>query len=242
MPLGLVNDGDLREMSSVTFDQFNKACNIFNPEERFGKQCQQYSACIENINVDFKYPHYYNCLIAILLLFSNDDSYDLYDNFRILQIFQETKELAIMGYDSVSGVDICSLNKLIFTLGEMSDIFKAHHISYQGAIIKPIPKTISTLGCFEDKNGIKTQIKPVDCSMENSKENQEYGIMDLYQQIPITDTLYFNEYTEVMYKKFEIAFGSVTSAFNITAAIGKIIFHNFLLFVISNQSVLELLH
>ena len=223
----MVNDNDLRQMSHITFDEFNNICQIINPEECCGELFQRYSACIEEIMKDFKYPHYYNGLIALLLLFSNDDSYDLNDHSRIEYIFQETKELAITGYEDFVGFNMESLNRLVFSLREMSNIFRAHYGSYQSEMPNLIYNEINTEECFEDKNGIRTQIKPVDFSKENSCGNKQYGIIDLYQHIPNVNTLHCDEYINDIFKKFQMSYASLTSGFVLTTIIGKPIYYIF---------------
>ena len=87
-----VDYNDLKYMSSITFDEFSIVCPLIDPSDQCGEMYRRYSFSIDNIRDNFKYPHYYNGLIALSLLFSNDDSYNLTEHCRIKHILQETKE------------------------------------------------------------------------------------------------------------------------------------------------------
>ena len=136
MPIGFFNDNDLDQISPITFKELNDVCRLIDPEERCGRLLSSYALCIENVKNNFKYPHYYNGLIALSLLFSNDDSYDLIEHDRIRNILQETKELAVTGYEDVEDVGINNLNQLVSTLGTMGDAFRTQYHHYQPVVIK----------------------------------------------------------------------------------------------------------
>ena len=208
-------------MSNITFDEFNKEFEIISTEEHCKEQFQRYSDCIKNININFKYPHYYNGVIAFLLLFSNDWSYDLSDHAYFQCIFREAKELAILGYTDFEGFDMDSLNLLISSLRQMSYIFRAQQTNYRSVILNTNDTTMA--GCFEDKNGTLIQIKPIDFSKSNSNEIKKCHLLDISQHIPIIDTIDCNAYINHMSIKFEMAWASVSSGcgFFIDICIGK---------------------
>ena len=225
-PIGVVKDGDITRMSNITFAEFNKEFNLISTEADCEEQFQRYSDSIKHINDNFKYPHYYNGLIAVLLLFNNDRTYDLSNHAYFEKIFQEAKDTTMFGYEEFDGFCIDSINLLISCLREMSSIFRAQHGNYQSVTLKT--NDILTKGCFEDRNGTLTQIKPIDLSKSNSKENKTYNLVDISQHIPITDALDFNEYINNMSKKFEMTWASVISGFCIKTTIGKCISLSFL--------------
>ena len=112
MPIGLFDDIDLAEMSPMTFTTFNNICQIIDESKNNGDLFQQFSDCIDDIKEEFQYPQYYNGLMGLLLLFSNDETYDLKEPHYIQSIFKETKELAITGYEDFENFGIKSLKFL----------------------------------------------------------------------------------------------------------------------------------
>ena len=184
MPIGLVDDIDLSLMSALNFSDFNSVCQIVDPEyNQSGVLFQRFVTCIENIKHEFQYPQYYNGLMGLLLLFSNDATYNLKEQLWIQQIFEETKELVITGYEEYGNFSIQSLNNLISTLHEMADIFRTVHGDHPFEKFKVITE-INEDECFEDIQGIKTQIKPIDCSKnKNIKDSFQCEILDFCQTI-----------------------------------------------------------
>lgn len=224
MPIGLVDDIDLFVMSALSFGDFNRVCPIVDPEHTQARVlCQRFVACIDNIKHEFQYPQYYNGLMGLLLLFSNDETFNLKEKIWIQQIFEETEELVITGYEEYGNFSIHSLNNLIFTLREMADIFRTIHGDRPFERFKVITE-INEKGCFEDIQGIKTQIKPIDFSKNNIfKDSFQCKICDYCQTMPLVDKLACDKRTGDIYSKFEMVFGSVTSGFVVTTCIGKIL-------------------
>ena len=227
LPMGFVEYNDLKYMSHIGFHDFNKAYNLIDPVEQDGITAQKYSECIDSINDNFKYPHYYNGLIALVLLFSSDESYDLIDPSTIENMCQETKTLAITGYDEFIGFGIESLNMLICTLRQMSNIFNSQDHNYQSAIPEHIFKVYTQPeNCFEKKNGIRTQIRAVDFSKEsqmkaNKAEEHLLILKSFHATMPLKDTLNYDEFISNMMTQFQKAYWSATSAFVLTTMVGK---------------------
>lgn len=164
MPIDFFNDNDFGQISPITFKEFNDVCHVIDPEQRCGSLLSSYALCIENIKNTFKYPQYYNGLIALSLLFNNDDSYDLIEHGRIKHILQETKELAVTGYEDVEDVGINKLNQLISTLGTMSDVFRTQYHHYRPVVIRSMSEKATNrvdLDGLGPDNQITTQIKAV---------------------------------------------------------------------------------
>ena len=221
LPMGYVDYNDLQYMSSITFDEFSCVCPLIDPADNCGETFRGYSFCIDNIRDNFKYPHYYNALIALLLLFSNDDSYDLIEHSKIEHTFQETKELAITGYEEFVGFGYNSLNLLISTLREMSDVFKSQYDNYEPAILRQLSKLVGPEECFEKRNGIRTQIRAVDFSKYNVENtNRPYTVVS-YPTLSLTSSLDFDQYTKNLFKGFQKAYLSITNGYVLTTIVGE---------------------
>ena len=217
-----VDYNDLKYMSSITFDEFSIVCPLIDPSDQCGEMYRRYSFSIDNIRDNFKYPHYYNALIALLLLFSNDESYDLIDHSLIESTFQETKELAITGYEEFIGFGINSLNLLIFTLREMSHIFKSQYDNYEPSILKHISRIAGPEECFEKKNGIRTQIRAVDFSKSKiDKIGQPGSSLVVYPTLSVSSSMEFDRYVKNLFKDFQRAYLSITNGFVLTTMVGK---------------------
>ena len=209
-------------MSALNFSDFNRLCPIINPDMQCSKLFQEFAVCIENIGHEFHYPQYYNGLMGLLLLFSNDATFNLKGQVSIQQMFEETKELVIAGYEEYGNFSIHSVNNLIFTIREMADIFRTMHGDLPFKRFKVVNE-INEDEYFEDIQGIKTQVKPIDCS-KNGQFNNSFSckIQDYCQTVPLVNKLGFDKRTRDVFTKFEMAFGSVTSSFIVTTCIGKI--------------------
>ena len=241
MPIGLVDDIDLSIMSALNFNYFNSVCPIVDPENnQSGVLFQRFATCIENIKHEFQYPQYYNGLMGLLLLFSNDETFNLKEQIWIQQIFEETKELVITGYEDYGNFTIQSLNNLLSTLREMADIFRTVHGDRPFERFKVITE-INEEECFEDIEGIKTQIKPIDCSKSsNIKDSFQCKILDFCQTMPLADKLDCDKRSNDIFSKFEMFFGSVTSGWVVTTCIGKISNTVILLYNIKEPMILIL--
>ena len=227
MPIGLVDDIDLAEMSAITFKRFNMICPIIDGANKNEELLRQFSNCIDNIKEDFQYPQYYNGLMGILLLFSHDNTYDLKELNSIQSMLQEIKELAVTGYEEFQNFGIHSLNKLIFTLHKMTNIFRKIHGD------RPFEKfgggkRSMEMDCFEDtSDGYITQIKPIDYSISINRKDHHgpCRIVIFYQHLPLKNRLDYEKQILESFHKFENAFASVTSGYVITTCIGKTLKH-----------------
>ena len=228
MPIGLVDDMDLAEMSAITFKRFNMICPIIDVTNDNEDLLRQFSNCIDNIKEDFQYPQYYNGLMGILLLFSNDDTYDLKEPHSIQSMLQEIKELAVTGYEEFQNFGIPSLNKLIFTLHEMTNVFRKIHGDRPFEKFGGPKRSLNEMECFEDTfDGYMTQVKPIDYSISvNQKDHQgPCRIVIFYQHLPLKNRLDYERQILKSFHKFENAFASVTSGYVVTTCIGKKLNH-----------------
>ena len=223
MPMQLLNDSDINQISAITFQELNDAFQLIGPEERGGELLSIYTSCIENIKTRFEYPRYYNGLIALLLLFSTDESYELIDRSRINHIFHETEELAIYGYENIEeDVGIKNINQLISSLRTMSDIFLEQNPQYQSAVISSMSQANICLESdyFACENGVKTQIKPVDYSVSVDKRRA----MDTHHFFLFTEVYTPGEenYLSSLVENFNKAYLSATSGYILTTIIGNL--------------------
>ena len=216
------NDNHLDKMSPITFKEFNSFCQVIDPEEQHGSLLSAYALGVEGIKNNFKYPHYYNCVMALFLLFSNDDSYKLIGCCRINHIWQETKELAVTGYADFCDIGMNSLHQLIATLGTMANVFRTQYCDYQSIVIKDMYEKDTNpvdLDHFQTENGITTQIKPIDYSI-----NIQEGLnSETPQLLPMTSVCTQNEELYVMdvIKGFQKAYISVTSTIVLSTIAGN---------------------
>ena len=209
-------------MSNVSFDDFTNVCKIIDPEDQCGEAFNRYRDSIDTIKYNFMYPHYYNALIALMLLFSNDASYILEDREKIETMFQETKELAITGYEEFVGFGINSLNLLIYKLREMSFIWISQRKNYRPAITKGFPNSQKSEQCFEKQNGIRTQVKPVDFS---KKCTEESDILDFdpvnHTSLLLSDYMSYQGVAANTIDKFQKVYLSITNGFVLSTIVGK---------------------
>ena len=216
-------------MSAVSFDEFNTVCNIIDPTEEESRDLilKVFQSCIQNVKHEFQYPQYYNGLIALLLLFNHNEFYNLKDRSCIKLLFEESKQLAIMGYDEYADFGLHSLENLILTLHEMCGIFKKLYPLHSLVCGKPNHGGKQNFNeeeeeeCFEHNNGIRSQIKPIDFSKLSSRYNEE-RIADIYQQIPMAKRLDTDNRVQYTFSNFEKSCASVTVGFVLTTLIGKI--------------------
>ena len=222
MPMELLNDSDINQISAITFQEFNDSFQLIDPEERGGESLFRYTSWIEDIKTSFEYPRYYNGLIALLLLFSNDKSYELIDRSCINHIFQETKELAIYGYEKVEeDVGAKNINQLISTLRQMSDVFLAQNSHYRSAVIASMSREniCPETDHFACENGVRTQIKPIDYLLSVGKNRA----MNARQLVFFTDPYTPDEesYLSSLVANFNKAYLSATSGYILTTTIGN---------------------
>ena len=210
-------------MSGVTFHQFNKICRVIDPEEDNGEVYRKFSHCIDQIKDEFPYPQYYNSLIGLLLLFYNDETYQLKDLARIRTIFGETKELVVMGYEDFENFGLKNLTMLISRLHDMCEITTKLILNSPQNHANGKTKNIEVDEYFEDRNGIKIQTKPIDCSTTEATVNDRAEYQSLFQSIPKKLRFDCQDTTKCAIDSFENAFSSATSSFILTTMLGKII-------------------
>jgi len=217
--MGFVEYNDLQYMSHITFEEFNSVCKVIDTDDQSSQMFGRYSSCIENIKENFKYPHYYNALIALLLLFSNDESYNLIDHNVVESTFQEAKELAITGYEEFVGFGINSLNLLMFTLRDMAYIYISQKRNYKPSILRTLSNGINSEECFEKRDGISTQIKAVDLTKDTRVK-----VMDIYINDQLLDGFDYEDYINSAFDNFQHAYLSITSGYVLATLAGKSIF------------------
>ena len=223
MPIELVNDLDLIQLSSITFDEFNKFCPIIESGDESEKLASRFSRSIAKIKEGFQYPQYYNGLMGLLLLFSNNETYELYDNQAIEMKFEETRRLVITGYEEFKDFGAHSLVDVIDSLREMSDIFYKVHGDDPWTIVNLTTANFTKEDYFEAKHGKTVQVKPLDYSKTSvmaSSEIHECNVVNLYHQIPDLEKIDCSGRLASIFSDFESAFASVTSGFIIRTCIG----------------------
>ena len=222
LPIGFVDYSDLQYMSNVTFNDFTNVCRIIDPEDQSGEAFNRYSDSINTIKYNFMYPHYYNALIALMLLFSNDSSYHLEDRDTIEAMFQETKVLAITGYEEFVGFGINSLNLLICKLREMSYIWISQRKNYRPVIHKKSINRRTSDECFEKRNGIRTQVKPMDFSKKCSGESEILESNPVnHSSLLLSDYINYQGIAAHNIDKFQKVYLSITNGFVLSTIVGK---------------------
>ena len=214
-------------MSAITFDDFNSCCSIIDTQDAQQETYHRFQDCINDIKEGFQYPQYYNGLMGLLLLFHSDPSYRLRNSERVKQIFQDTKELAMIGYEKFEKFGEDSIDRLINHLNTMSDIFKGQHMDrMKRRYSYPQHKERYDDYCVqnvESKSGIKTQTRPIDLSSGSPLEMASIKTMDLYRHLPMKYKLDCDKRIKYLFENFERAYSSATSGFVLTAIVGKYI-------------------
>ena len=208
-------------MSAISFNDFNSCCSIIDTHEE--KTYNQFQDCINHIKEGFQYPQYYNGLMGLLLLFHSDASYRLRNRDRVKQIFQDTKELATIGYEKFENFGDDSIDRLISHLNIMSDIFTNQHMDRLNRRSPYIQHKERYEDYFVHPNGIKTQTRPIDFSAASLLETPNNSTMDLYRYLPIKYKLDTDKRIKYLFENFESAYRSATSGFILTTIIGKYI-------------------
>ena len=225
LPTVLINDID---MASVSFRDLNKICTIIDPNKQGGECYTKYVSCIEKIKHSFQYPQYYNGVIGLLLLFSHDESYALSNPIRVKEVFEETKRVAMAGYEDFADFGSHTIDNLISTLREMSDIFRILHGTNLSFNEKAPTKEISEIECYVNKKGKRMQIKPINYSTKATvkRSKTEQSLNCSYQLIQMNNPYEFEKQIIRSFKKFEQIFASVTSGYILTTNIGKYIMNS----------------
>ena len=222
-----VDDTDLKTMSAISFNDFNSCCSIIDTQDAPQENTyNQFQDCINHIKEDFQYPQYYNGLIALLLLFHSDASYWLRNRDRVKQIFQDTKELATIGYEKFENFGYDNIDRLISNLNIMSDIFTNQHMDRMNSRSPYIRHKERYEDNFVHPHGIKTQTSPIDFSSASLLEPSNNKTLDLYRHLPMKYKLDSDKRIKYLFENFERAYRSATSGFLLTTIIGKYIRSN----------------
>ena len=229
MPIELVQDSDLLHLSPITFDEFNEVCPIITVETGSKTLANRFSSSITKIKEEFQYPQYYNGLMGLLLLYSTDKSYELYDTQKIQSKYQEIQRLAITGYENFENFSLHSLMTVIDSLREMSNVFHRVHGNDPWTTANVMSKSLRKQDYFEHDQGKVIQIKPIDYSKSNLQSDScKRGVLDLYRQAPYLEAIDCNERLASLLVDFENAFASVNSGYILRICIGMfyILIHN----------------
>ena len=255
LPVGFVNDTNMLNISSVSFQEFNRICKIVDPNKKFGEYYERYAACIENIKKGFQYPQYYNGLIGLMLLFSYDQSESIsYSNrfhnpIQIKNVFEETQRVVMAGYEDFKEFGIVALDNLISTIREMSDIFKIiHGTNLSFFMEETYDEKVTEIECYIDENGKRIQIKPLNFAAKRQlKRRKPDPFLKASQHLAQrNDEHHSAEQIMRSYNKFEQIFASVTCGYLLTTVIGKysqsstttLLFISFDIVLFSNNSSL----
>ena len=216
----LINDDKIIDMSAVSFLEFNKICTIIDPNEQ--AYYTTYVTCIENVKHSFQYPQYYNGVIGLLLLFSHDESYALRNPLRANEVFKETRRVATAGYEEFSAFGLHTIDNLISTLREMSNILRILHGTNLSFDVKVPGKEISEIKCYINKFGKRLQIKPLNYSTKATVKRNKPGVSfdGSYQLVQMSNQYQSKKQIMKCFKTFEQIFASVNSGFVLTTIIG----------------------
>ena len=208
-------------MSAISFNDFNSCCSIIDTQDALQEMTyNQFQDCINHIKEGFQYPQYYNGLMGLLLLFHSDASYRLRNRDRVKQIFQDTKELATIGYEKFENFGDDSIDRLISHLNIMSDIFTNQHMDRMSWRSPYVQHKERYEDYFVHPNGIKTQTRPIDFSSASLLETPNNSTMDLYRHLPMKYKLDSDKRIKYLFENFERAYRSATSGYILTTIIG----------------------
>ena len=223
MPIELVKDSDLLHLSPVTFDEFNEVCPIITVKDGTETLADSFSSSIRKIKEEFQYPQYYNGLMGLLLLYSTDKSYELYDIKKIQSKCQKIQRLVIAGYEEFENFSPHSLMTVIESLREMSNVFHRVHGNDPWTTANVISKSLRKEDYFEHDQGKVIQIKPIDYSKSNlipQSDTYKSSVLDLYRHIPYLEAIDCNGRLASLLADFEKAFASVTNGYILRICIG----------------------
>ena len=224
LPVGFVDSHSTIDMQAVSFPEFNKIYNIIDPNKKSENYYERYLSCIENIKNTFQYPQYYNGLIGLLLLFSHDDSYNFSNSIGVKKAFEDTKRVVMAGYEDFKDFRSSTIDDLISTVREMTDIFAALHGThlslYQTVTYE---NEISEIECYVGTEKGRVQIKPLNFSTRmTSKKLKTDPFLKATHHLALSNNEYHSE-EQIMrtFKKFEQIFASVKSGYVLTTVIGN---------------------
>ena len=212
------------DMQAVSFQEFNKIYNIIDPHEKSENYYKRYMNCIENIKNTFQYPQYYNGLIGLLLLFSHDDSYNFNNSIGVKKSFEDTRRVVMAGYEDFKDFRSSTIDDLISTVREMTDIFAALHGTHLSLYQTVTGENeISEIECYVGMEGERVQIKPLNFSTRmTSKRRKTDPFLKASHHLALGNNEYHSE-EQIMrtFKKFEQIFASVKSGYVLTTVIGN---------------------
>ena len=223
MPLELVKDLDFCHLSSITFDEFNEVCPIINKEGGSELLANHFSSCIAKAKEEFQYPQYYNGLMGLLLLFSNDRSYELFDTQKIQNKYEEIQRLAITGYEDFDHFSPYCLMNVIKSVREMSHIFHIVHGKDPWTTANVVSRSLKKEDYFERRQGKLIQTEPIDYSKSSIvlQSNKRHStVLDLYHLAPGLEAIDCKDRLASLLADFEKSFASVTSGFLLRTNIG----------------------
>ena len=208
-------------MSPITFESFNKACCLIDPNTLNGLPYVSYLFCIQNIKSSFRYPQFYNGLIAHLLLFNSDVSYTLTDN-RVRHIFEDAKELVTEGYEEfgqTKSLGINNINQLIYSLCKMSDICLQQNPQLRSESLKAFEKSTLEMKSQRNKEGLPFS----EHSAMGIKAAEEQTIMidpTRFESFFTSYTTSEEDWTMNTLSNFEERWNSIRDGFVLSCSIG----------------------
>ena len=221
LSMDFVNDTDLIDLSAVTFSDFNGVCLIIpeKPEEIY----QRFLTCIENMKNHFQFPQYYNGLVGLLLLFYNDENYELKDPIGVRKAFVEAKQLITTVFEDFEDFTDCAINNHIMVLCEMSFIYMKSNDKELIVSSKRTNNMNTEAECYVNKNGKRVQTRPLNYSSKVTLLEKKLCPTSTVpsQLIEINNTALYEEQIKIGFKRFEKMYGSVTSGYVLSTIMGK---------------------
>ena len=219
--MDFVSDSELIDLPAITFADFNRLCPIIKefPENLSRK----FSMYVEDGKNYFQFPQYYNCLVALCILFYEDENYNLKDSLGVKSGFIVANQLINTVFEDFENFDKTTLYKLLSTLSKMSFTYTRSNMNDLLTKSKQFEEENTEVECYVNKNGKRMQIKPLNFSSKVVVVgNKEYSITTtLVPRVALKNTLASQELIKVGFEKFEKIHGSVTSGYVLRTIIGK---------------------
>ena len=163
-------------------------------------------------------------MIGLLLLFSHDDSYNFNNSIGVKKSFEDTKRVVMAGYEDFKDFRSSTIDDLISTVREMTDIFAALHGTHLSLYQTVTGENeISEIECYVGMEGERVQIKPLNFSTRiTSKKRKTDPFLKATHHLALGNNEYHSE-EQIMrtFKKFEQIFASVKSGYILTTVIGN---------------------
>ena len=224
--IDFVSDSELIDLPAITFGNFNRHCPIIKEcPENLSRKFEIY---IEEGKKYFQFPQYYNCLVALCILFYDDENYNLKDLLNVRTAFIEANHLIRTVFEDFEDFDKSTLYKLLSTLSKMSCTFMQSNVD--DLLIKPKKheEENTEAECYVNKNGKRMQIKPLNFSSKIATvgNKQFQAATTLVTRFGFINTLASQELIKAGFEKFEKVHGSVTSGYVLRTIIGKYLCHS----------------